>query len=482
MKPLRKLKGLKRLLPIEEKYHKFALGLFIVGLSFITPKLFWNYQFYILNDVYASLEGCNVSELIIATIKLVFLNTIRHLPIYIGIFIIADDFYHTLKSTEYTLPHEAKTEIYKENIVFLFPFIFIPIIYELIASFYNIAFIFSNVSVIAILVLLVIYKIIENIRFISIKILIVTLIVFAFDWVDIVPMFSPLGFGRGGLTTTIHQTADFIAATEILNILGIIFASILIANVFSAAKMANGYQNYLALVEESKNKEKRINKMKIEALKSRYYREIQNLVHDLKTPLTTIQGLSGVIKLEGDGDKVEEYAGKIITTTEKMDMIISEVLFEDKKYVIELEELLQFVESQIICDDFYENVVFEIEPDIYVQANKYRMSRAIINLIDNALKASEQDNEVFVKAFKENNKIKIIVVDKGEGIAPENINKVWEPGYSSDQDNTGLGLNFVENVVANHGGDIYIDSQHGIGTEVHIELPEVEADEKRTSS
>ncbi|MFW6026849.1 MAG: sensor histidine kinase [Candidatus Woesearchaeota archaeon] len=482
MKIFQKFKKLKEILPIEKKYYKFTLGLIFIGLSFITPKIFWNSQFRVLNNAYMSLEGCNVSKLIIAAIELVFLNTIRHLPIYIGVFIIADDFYHTFKNSSSSKFEQTESELHKENIVFIFPFIFIPIIYEFIAKFYNIAFVFSNVSVLAILILLIIYKIIEDIKFISIKILIVTLVIFAFDWVDIVPMFYPLGFGRGGLTITLHQVAKFIKGTKILNILGIIFASILLVNAFVVAKMASSYHKYLFLVEESKNKERKINRMQIEALKSRYYREIKNLVHDLKTPLTTIQGLSGVIKLANKESKTEEYAEKIITTTEKMDMIISEVLLEDRKYVIEVKELMQFVESQILCDDFYKNVNFEVETNIHIRANKYRLSRAIINLIDNALKASSQDNEVIVKGYKENSNVIINVIDKGEGIAPENLHKVWEPGYTSHQDNTGLGLNFVEDVVANHEGEIFIDSQPGKGTKVYIELLEVDVNEKHSGS
>ncbi|MFW6016604.1 MAG: sensor histidine kinase [bacterium] len=471
------------MIEIKSKYNKLILGLFVTALSFITPKILWSSQFNILEDVYLSLESNDISVLIIAAIKVVFLNTIRHLPIFLGIFIIADDLYQTMKRKINSILETSKYSLLKKNLTFLLPFIFIPIIYELISNFYNMSFVFSNVSIVAIFVLLIVYKIIEDIKFISIKIIIVTLIVFAFDWVDIIPMFSRFDFGRGDLTLTVHQAAEFIEATKILNILGIIFSAILLLNIFFLAKVSKGYHNYLYLIEESKNKERKMNKVQMEALESRYYREIKNLVHDLKTPLTTIQGLGGLIKLGVDEKKAKEYAEKITNTTDKMNLIISEVLLEDKKSEIEIKELFSFVKSQILCDDFYKNVSFEIISNIKIKVNKYRMSRAIINLIDNALKASDSLNhKVLVKATANNGKSKIIIKDNGPGILPENIDRIWEPGFTSNPDDTGLGLNFVKNVVENHGGSISINSKVGIGTEVHINLEEVSQNEKCAGS
>jgi len=472
------------MMKIDSKYNKLILGLFVVALSFITPKILWSSQFNILDDVYLSLESNDIGVLIIAAIKLVFLNTIRHLPIFLGIFIIADDLYQSMKRKTKSILDSSKFSLIKRNLTFLLPFVFIPIIYELISNSYNMSFVFSNVSIVAILVLLIVYKIIEDIRFIFIKIIIVTLIVFAFDWVDIIPMFSRLDFGRGDLTLTVHQAAEFIDATKILNIIGVIFSAILLINIFFLAKVSKGYHNYLYLIEESKNKERKMNKVQMEALESRYYREIKNLVHDLKTPLTTIQGLSGLIKLGVEEKKAKEYAEKIINTTDKMNLIISEVLLEDKKSIIEIKELFSFVKSQILCDDFYNNVSFEISSNIKIKANKYRMSRAIINLIDNALKASNSsDHKVLVRAtVNKNNKSKIIIKDNGPGILPEHIDRIWEPGFTSNPDDTGLGLNFVKNVVENHGGSIFISTKVGVGTEVHINLEEVSQNEKCTGS
>ncbi len=467
----------------DSKYNKLILGLFVIALSFITPKILWRTQFYILEDIYISLESNDISVLIIAAIKLVFLNTARHLPIFLGVFIIADDFYQTMKRKTVNNSISSNYKLIQRNLAFLLPFIFIPIIYVIISNFYNMSFVFSNVSILAILVLLIIYKIIEDIRFIFIKIIIVTLIVFTFDWVDIIPMFTRFDFGRGDLTFTVHQAAEFIEATRILNILGVIFSVILLVNIFFLAKMSSGYQKYLHLIEESKSKESKMNKVQMEALESRYYREIKNLVHDLKTPLTTIQGLSGLIQLGVEKEKSKEYAEKITSTTEKMNLIISEVLLEDKKSIMEIEDLFKFVKSQILCDDFYKNVSFEIASDIKVKINKYRMSRAIINLIDNALKASNKsDQRVIVKATIDQDKSKIIIKDNGPGILPENIERVWEAGFTSNPDDTGLGLNFVKNVVENHSGNISIDTKVGVGTEVHIFLQEVSQNEECAGS
>lgn len=463
----------KNIHPVNIKYKKILLGLLVTAFSFITPKILWEMQFNILRNIHLSLENYNTSLLIIAAIQLVFLNTIRHLPIFLGIFIISDDFYHTLKSKSEKAPENPKYSVLRNNLAFLFPFVFTPVIYQLISRFYNMSFVFSNVSILAIIFMFIIYKFIQDVRYVFIKIIIVTLIVFAFDCVDIIPIFSRLNFGRGDLTSTIHQTAEFIGATQIINVLGIIFSAILLVNIAILAKMSTNYQKYLHLMEENKNKESKMSKMQMEALESRYYIEIKNLVHDLKTPLTTIQGLSDLIQLGLEESKVKEYANKITGTTEKMNLIISEVLLEDKKNTINIEDLFEFVKSQILCDDFYNNVSFEINQDVNLKINKYRMSRAIINLIDNALKAANQkDQAVVVKAAKNDVGVEIIIKDNGPGISAENLEKVWEPGFALNPEDTGLGLNFVKNVVENHEGEIYIESRKGMGTEVHIILKE----------
>lgn len=440
---------------------KIYIGLALILLSLILPKIIQVQQFNIIEDLYGSISNQDSGLLLIVSAKLVLLNTVRHLPIYAGAFLLAEGLY-SLFGISY--------------LGFTIPLITIPIIYKLISIIYNMSFIFAGPSLLTIVIIFVIHLSTKNIKPIFIKILIISLYLFGFDWLDIVPMLYPYGFGRGEISSSIRQITEFIGSKHMLNFVGMTFAIIIISNAVILTRVVWSYFNRLILVEESRKKEKRLRKIEVEAVKSRYLQEVKHLVHDLKTPLVTIQGLSGVIGLRVQDEKVAEYSDKIVNASENMSAMISEILYNDKMHKLRIGDLIDFIKIELSLENNDPHVKFDINPDLKIFANKIRLSRAIINLIDNGLKASKSDTEskVFVTIAKSSNRIKINISDNGMGIARDNLDKIWEAGYTTDGDNTGLGLNFVKKVIDDHGGVIRVESELGCGTEINIYLPEVE--------
>ena len=151
----------------------------------------------------------------------------------------------------------------------------------------------------------------EDIKPIFIKILIISLFLFGIDWLDIVPYLSRYGFGRGEISISIKQATEFIGASNTMNFLGLSFSAIILVNAVILSQVVIGYYNRLKLIAETQDKEKRLKRVEVEAIESRYLQEIKHLVHDLKTPLVTIQGLSGVINIKSEDNKVIQYANKI---------------------------------------------------------------------------------------------------------------------------------------------------------------------------
>jgi signal transduction histidine kinase len=292
------------------------------------------------------------------------------------------------------------------------------------------------------------------------------------DWLDIVPALSKYGFGKGEVAIIIKQVSEFISATYVMNFIGIIFTLIIIFTALILLKVVIDNYFRLLLVEENKQKEESLRRYQVEAIKSRYFLEIKHLVHDLKTPLVTIQGLGEVIKLKTRNQKILEYTERIINSAEKMSEMISEILNETKMDIINMKELFDFIKIQLSLNEVTSKIIFEISPDLKIYGNKVRLSRAIINLIENGFRAINSENgRILVKAWGTGNKVMILVEDNGVGISEDAIDRVWDAGYTTNLEHTGLGLYFVKEVLNSHHGEIVIKSKVNIGTKVMIFLP-----------
>ena len=104
--------------------------------------------------------------------------------------------------------------------------------------------------------------------------------------------------------------------------------------------------------------------------------------------------------------------------------------------------------------------------------SRIRLTRALINLINNAWSAVDQEKgHIRILVEEEEGRIRFRVEDDGIGIPKEDLEKVWDLGYSG-RGSTGLGLAFTRQVVENHGGSVSITSENRQGTVAVIELPE----------
>ncbi len=438
---------------------QIAIGLWMVLIGLILPRFIHAYDFGLISNINDSISNEDSGLLLFATTKLVLLNTIRSVPLYTGTFVMAEGLYSRFKS---------------RLLGFIFPLIIIPTVYKFITLIYGISYDFGSPAYLTILAIIILQQATVKIRPILIKVVIIGLFLFGMQWLDVVPYLSVYGFGRGELSVTIKLIANFLNVSYLMNFIGLTFSIFIIINSLILSNVVIGYYHRLFLMEERRNQEERLRRVEVEAIKSRYLKEIKNIVHDLKTPLVTIQGLSGVIKLKVKDGKIIEYLERICNSAEKMSLMISEILYDNTMREILIEELFHFIDAQLSPEELGSKVQFDLSSDIKIFGNKIRISRAVINLIDNALKAIDpQTGLVLVKAWKENGVIFINIEDNGSGISKENLDYIWDVGYSTDTGHTGLGLNFVKRVVEEHNGQISIMSEVGKGTEAKISLPEV---------
>ncbi len=219
---------------------------------------------------------------------------------------------------------------------------------------------------------------------------------------------------------------------------------------------------------------------------------INNMTHELKTPLSTISVASEVLMnstSEKKDDRIVRYSKIIFNENQRMRKLVDKVL-----HVATIErELLSIDKEEInITKTIYqvvEGFCFEACPgeikvnykfnatDKTVYADKLHLRNILNNLVDNAVKYSGKDPEITIKTDTVDNYLKISVSDKGKGIPKESLNKVFDKfyrvpsGYVHNVKGFGLGLYYVKTMVELHHGKIDIHSAIHKGTTISIFLP-----------
>jgi signal transduction histidine kinase len=220
---------------------------------------------------------------------------------------------------------------------------------------------------------------------------------------------------------------------------------------------------------------------------------LANMSHELRTPLNSINGFSEVLYDEIYGplnDKQKKYISNVLTSGKHLLLLINQILDTAKvesgkmkltlttlptKYL--LFEILQLVEDMINKKKL--KMVLEIEEDLPdIEGDELKFKEIIYNLISNAIKFTDDDCEIGLRAKKNGSVVEIEVWDTGIGIAAENMEKIFEgffrvdTPYSRLTEGTGLGLPLSRKLVELHGGILTAESE-GLnkGTRVRVTLP-----------
>lgn len=215
---------------------------------------------------------------------------------------------------------------------------------------------------------------------------------------------------------------------------------------------------------------------------------VANASHELKTPITIIRGFAETLQDNPDlpEETFSEVTGKIVNNCEKMTRLIKNLLAlsdVENMPASRLDEC-DLVELAGICAN---NILQTRNTDVQIvksddgpfvlTAEPHLLELALNNLLDNAAKYSIPPAEITISLAREENAIKITVADKGIGIAPENMERIFERFYRVDKAHSrkmggsGLGLSIVETIIEKHFGKIFVQSTVGQGATFTILLP-----------
>ena len=219
--------------------------------------------------------------------------------------------------------------------------------------------------------------------------------------------------------------------------------------------------------------------------------EVMALVtHELRTPLTAIQGLSEVLsKFDVDPNRRREMHAAINQEAKRLARMIDEYLDITRleagarplrKTALRVEPLIERV--LLLLDPVAISrgvpIKCEFEQNLpVVMVDSDLLAQAVTNVIANAIKYSPPGREILVSVWTEGNDLLIEVTDKGYGIAPENMKRIFEKFYRvprgehTDEPGTGLGLTFVREIMDAHGGYVTAESELGVGSTFTLRLP-----------
>lgn len=258
-------------------------------------------------------------------------------------------------------------------------------------------------------------------------------------------------------------------------------------------ELNNNYRVMLKTVEEQlqnlQNDKERI----FQLMKSRkeFY---DNVTHELKTPLTTINGYAQLLESNGLEDR------------ELFDKGIKNIMSESirlHRMVVQLLEMGEYEKPQTMGPVLVENLVTSVAEIMEVKANRYgnhikveveeglvifgqaeRIRQVLINLIDNAIKYGYPKEPITVTTKKSGQYVEVDVINRGKGMSKNEMKHIFEPfyrvdkQYSREQGSAGLGLSICEEIMKEHNGKIRVSSEGNQYTTFTLQFPVSSAKER----
>ncbi|UCF13120.1 MAG: HAMP domain-containing histidine kinase [Thermoplasmatales archaeon] len=215
---------------------------------------------------------------------------------------------------------------------------------------------------------------------------------------------------------------------------------------------------------------------------------INQLSHDLKTPLTPLVNLLPILENTENDPKSKELLKILHRNVDNIKHLVVNTLdlsrlntpgtvldIEDINLRVSVEDSIK--DQQLLCDEKEFKVDNKIDENIYIKADKIRLGEVFSNLVNNAVRYSPYGSTITVKAHDDGDFVKVSIIDSGIGMTDEQIDRIFDDFYKADKSrhdfsSSGLGLSICKNIVEKHGGRIWAESPGlGKGSTFYFKLP-----------
>ncbi|PKJ58507.1 MULTISPECIES: HAMP domain-containing sensor histidine kinase [Bacillus] len=237
--------------------------------------------------------------------------------------------------------------------------------------------------------------------------------------------------------------------------------------------MITRIRDQISTIEKDRDRLKELNEQE-----KRFF---DNMTHELKTPLTSIQGYAEIIKQKGESDQAffDKGMNHIVEESRRLHNLVIKLLEVSRETS---KEQFDRIDAGTILKDVCESmkfraerykkkITYEIEDSLYVYGQKNRVRQLFINLLDNAIKYSLSHSEIMIQAKVAGDQVLFMFKNPSDPYDDKQYTKVFQPFYSINQKVTeegslGLGLSIVKTIVEKHGGTIkmFYEENHTIIT------------------
>lgn len=202
------------------------------------------------------------------------------------------------------------------------------------------------------------------------------------------------------------------------------------------------------------------------------------LAHELRNPLSSAKGLLQLMGRKRDYEKVRGYNNLVIREIDRVTSLLNEFLLLGKPADINSEpldlkdfinELVPLLEGEAAIHQAEMVTILDKVPPVAVDPGQ--MTQLLLNLVRNALEAAGPNGTVTLALSATETGVAIRVKDSGQGIAPENIEKIFQPFFTTKERGTGLGLSVTQAIAKNHGGQITAENSPEGGALFTVLLP-----------
>jgi two-component system sensor histidine kinase BaeS len=206
-----------------------------------------------------------------------------------------------------------------------------------------------------------------------------------------------------------------------------------------------------------------------------------NIAHELRTPISAVSGelegmMDGLISVDKEAlQSLYAEIGRlksILDGIEDLSQAEASSLMVRKKH-LQLQPFLRNIAERFGMTFMDKGITLDLlcDEDAAVSADPDKLSQIIINLLSNALKATERGGRVWIKTVREKSEVRIEIGDTGCGIRDSDLPFIFERFYRISKDGLGIGLTIVKELAEAHGGKISVESSYGKGSVFTLILP-----------
>ncbi len=202
-----------------------------------------------------------------------------------------------------------------------------------------------------------------------------------------------------------------------------------------------------------------------------------SLAHEIRNPLASIRGSLEVISENVKKAKVQPFIGMAMKESIRLNEIVTDFLkfaqFTPKKMnKVHINEVLNEALIEVIRDANQKHIVIKrIDGDFYVLADLNKLKSVFVNVLYNACEVSKEGGTVELEAYRTNQEGYVAIRDYGCGIGKKDLEKIFEPFYTTKKGGTGLGLAIAKNIIEAHNGRIDVRSTVGKGSTFTVVMP-----------